>query len=102
MTPSTGRAGGSNASLYISTATLGGQVSNRSLKDQRDPIKYYLHAFRESKKKFKPLYEVFICYGQEEFFDCREAVEGEDGKKEVVDLNFPNMVEKKHREIQRQ
>lgn len=51
---------------------------------------------------FKPLYEVFICYGQEEFFDCKDEVEAEDGKKEKVDLNFPLMVEKKHRELHRQ
>ena len=77
-------------------------MSNRSLRTNRDPVKYYLHQYRESKKVFKPLYEVFICYGQEEFFDCKDEVEAEDGKKEKVDLNFPLMVEKKHRELHRQ
>lgn len=50
---------------------------------------------------FKPLYEIFICYGQEEYFDCRENLEGDDGKTETVDLNFPNMMEKKARGILR-
>ena len=45
---------------------------------------------------FKPLYEIFICYGQEEFFDTREVKEV-DGKEHVEDFNFPNMVEKKIR-----
>ena len=47
---------------------------------------------------FKPLYEIFICYGQEEFFDCKDTMEAEDdGKPVVVDLNFPSMVDKKMR-----
>ena len=86
----------SNPSLFISSATLGGSISQRSLRSQRDPQKYYLHQFREPKRVFKPLYEIFICYGQEEFFDTREVKEV-DGKAEVQDFNFPNMVEKKIR-----
>ena len=33
----------SNPSIYVSSATLGGQMSCRSTKSQRDPTKYYLH-----------------------------------------------------------
>jgi len=44
----------------------------------------------------RPLYEIFICYGQEEFFDCKEEVE-EDGKPKIEDMNFPSMVESKLR-----
>ena len=82
--------------MFISSATLGGSVSQKSLRSQNDPQKYYLHQFRVPKKFFKPLYEVFICYGQEEYFDTREVKEV-DGKTKVDDFNFGNMVEKKIR-----
>ena len=41
--------------------------------DQRKP-KLHLHRYRSN--FFKPLYEIFICYGHEEFFECKE--DGED------------------------
>ena len=77
-------------------------MSSKSHRENRDPKKYYLHKFRESKRVYKPLYEVFICYGQEEFFDCKEEVQADDGQTKKVELNFPLMVEKKHRELHRQ
>ena len=43
----------------------------------------HLHRYRSA--FFKPLYEIFICYGHEEFFDCKEA--GEDY------LNYASIIE---------
>ena len=35
-----------------------------------DAKKYYLHRF--ASKINKPLYDMFICYGPDEFFSCRD------------------------------
>ena len=50
--------------------------------------KLHLHRYRSS--FFKPLYEIFICYGHEEFIDCKESEED--------DLNFASIIDKLNRQ----
>ena len=47
---------------------------------------------------FKPLYDVYICYGHEEFFECKGADENEQKQEE---LNFQSMMESKWRMLNR-
>ena len=69
--------------------------SAKSARRQRDPAKYYLHPFRQPGSNFIPLYEMFICYGHEEYFDCVDPMT----RKE---LNFVAMMEAKMRRMNRQ
>ena len=42
--------------------------------------------FRQRGTFYRPLFEMFLCYGQEEFFDCRDSNYN-------VPLNFADMLE---------
>lgn len=48
--------------------------------------KYYLHKYKKQGCVFKPLYEMFLCYGHEEFFDCKDPAD-------MIEMNFVSMLE---------
>ena len=50
--------------------------------------------FRQRGTNYKPLYEMFLCYGMEEFFECR------DDKNFSVPLNFSDMLEQRAQKSQ--
>ena len=50
--------------------------------------------FRQRGTNYKPLYEMFLCYGMEEFFECR------DDRNFSVPLNFSDMLEQRAQKSQ--
>ena len=58
--------------------------TNTSRRIKIDSKKYYLH--RYASQVNKPLYDVFICYGNDEFFECND---------DDVHLNFNAMLEER-------
>ena len=71
----------------LKRSTLG---AGTSLAKTRSP----LMQFRQKGTFYKPLFEMFLCYGQEEFFDCRgdSSLPGA-----ATALNFADMLEQRHR-----
>ena len=78
--------GAASASKAISS---NGRSSNGSVaKKKRTP----LMQFRQKGTNYKPLFEMFLCYGHEEFFDCRDEV-----TQPGMPLNFSDMLEQRQR-----
>ena len=51
--------------------------------------------FRQKGTFYRPLFEMFLCYGQEEFFECKD----EQGNPNQAYLNFADMLEQRSRRI---
>ena len=84
-----------NAELTITQK--GSQNSNLPINSvrgdrKRDPAKHYLHQFRQKDARYRPLYEIFIAYGHEEYFDCTDPAT-------MTELNFASLLANKNRKI---
>ena len=69
-------AGQNTANFYQSSSGSGNRAAAASSTARRSQKnRHPLYQFRQKGTRFRPLFEMFLCYGQEEFIDVKDPTE---------------------------